>query len=171
MQRILFAAILLVSLLICFIAPVSAGVLDDYKAAAAAFKGQQYDEAIRLFTKVIDSGELSQEDLSRAYNSRGLAWAQKRDFDKAIADFTKVIEIDPRDDIAYYNRGFIWVQKKDYVMAIADFTKVIEIDPNLAIAYYSRGLAWKEKGNNEKADADYKKAIELDPELRNLPKY
>jgi hypothetical protein len=37
--------------------------VDDIWAGIAAAKGGEYDKAIRLFTKAIESGELSQEIL------------------------------------------------------------------------------------------------------------
>jgi tetratricopeptide (TPR) repeat protein len=132
MKRILFAAILSLSLIVCLTSSAWAGGLDDAQAGLAALKGRNYDEAIRLSTKAIESGELSREDLSSTYSLRGLAWAEKRDFDKAIADYTKAIEIDPKDAVAYYNRGLAWANKGDYDKANADMTKAIEIDPTLA---------------------------------------
>ena len=53
----------------------------------------------------------------------------KGELDKAIADFSKAIEIDPKSAIAYNNRGWAYEGKKDYDRAIADYSKAIEIDP------------------------------------------
>ena len=101
MQRILFVAILLLSLMVCVTSPAWAGGLDDAKAGEAAFQGGNDDAAIRLLTKAIESGELSRENLSDVYYNRGLAWGKKGDFDKAIADYTKAIKIEPKDPTAY----------------------------------------------------------------------
>jgi tetratricopeptide (TPR) repeat protein len=90
-------------------------------------------------------------------------WEDAGDFDKTIADYTKAIEINPKDAIAFNNRGNAWYRKGDYDKAIADYTKAIEINPKDAIAYYNRGFAWDKKGYFDKAIADYTKAIEIDP--------
>jgi tetratricopeptide (TPR) repeat protein len=132
MKKILFVGFLLFALMVCLTSPAWAGGLDDAKAGLAAAKGGDYDEAIRLYTKAIESGELSREDLSITYYDRGIAWVKKGDYDKAIADWTKAIEIDPKYAEAYYNRGVAWAGKGDHAKAKADYEKAIEIDPTLA---------------------------------------
>jgi len=132
MKKILFMVVLSLSLMVCLTSPAWAGGLDDVNAGIAAGEKGDNDEAIRLFTKAIASGELSREDLFITYYNRGLAWAKKRDFDKAIADYTKAIEINPKYAYAYLNRGLAWANKGDYDKANADFTKAKEIDPSLA---------------------------------------
>jgi tetratricopeptide (TPR) repeat protein len=128
MKKILFMAILSLSLMVCVTSPGWAGGLDDINAGLAAASGGNYDEAIRLFTKGIASGELSGENLSKVYNNRGDAWVKKGDSDKAIADYTKAIEIMPKDAAAYGNRGIAWDDKGAYDQAVADYTKAAEID-------------------------------------------
>ena len=172
MQRILFVGFLLLSLMVCVTSPGWAGGFDDAKAGSAAAAGGNYDEAIRLFTKGIESGELSRENLSITYNNRGVSWYAKGDYDKAIADFTKAIEINPQYALAYYDRGNAWGKKGDYDKAIADYTKAIEINPHYALAYDNRGVAWGKKGDPNKAKADHDKAKEINPPLltqENLP--
>ncbi len=56
-----------------------------------------------------------------AYNQRGIAWSQKGDYDRAVADYTKAIDINPRYTNAYNHRGIAWTQKGDYVRAIEDY--------------------------------------------------
>jgi tetratricopeptide (TPR) repeat protein len=165
MKKILFAALLLLSLMVCVNSPLWAGGLEDGIAGFAAESRDNYDEAIRLYTKAIKSGELAGEQLKRVYKGRGYAWYGKGDYDRAIADYTKAIEIDPKDATTYYSRGCVWGQKGDYDKAIADYTKAIEIDPKVTGAYINRGNAWSYEGNYDKAIADYTKAIEIDPKV------
>ncbi|MCJ7664952.1 MAG: tetratricopeptide repeat protein [Desulfobacterales bacterium] len=165
MKKILVMAILSLSLMVCLTSPAWAGGLDDYKAGQATAQKRNYDEAIRLFTKAIASGELSQENVSDTYNNRGNAWYAKGDYDKAIADYTKALEINPRGFMSqfyYSGRGFAWLKKGDYDKAIADFTTCIEIGFKLADCYQYRGDAWEKKGNHAKAKADYDKAKEIE---------
>jgi tetratricopeptide (TPR) repeat protein len=56
------------------------------------------------------------------------------DIDRAIADFTQVIRLNPTDAMAYNNRGKAYTDKKDYARAIADFTEALRLDPDLAEA-------------------------------------
>jgi tetratricopeptide (TPR) repeat protein len=149
--------------------------MDDVKAGIAAATGGNYDEAIRLYTKAIASGKLSGENLSKVYDNRGDAWVKKGDDDKAIADYTKALEIEPnqRNAVSYHSHGMSWFAKGDDDKAIAYFTTVIEMGPKQtetyygdirAKAYYSRGSVWYHKVNYDKAIADYTKAIEINPQ-------
>ncbi|MDP2731016.1 MAG: tetratricopeptide repeat protein, partial [Dehalococcoidales bacterium] len=84
-------------------------------------------------------------------------------YDLAIADYNKAIELDPKNANAYLNRAFAYYNNKQYDLAIADYNKVIELDPKNGYVYNNRGLAYYYKGQYESAIADYNKAIELDP--------
>jgi tetratricopeptide (TPR) repeat protein len=103
------------------------------------------------------------EEDTRAYFKRGKAHLDENNYERAIADFTKVIEIDPKKAGAYLCRGIANTFKNNNDHAIADFTKVIEIDPKNAGAYWSRGCTYNRKGNFDRAIADFTKAIEIDP--------
>ena len=92
----------------------------------------------------------------------GVSAFQKGDLDKAIADFTEAIRLDPKYAQAYYNRGYAY-WKGDFDKAIADFTEAIRLDPKYAKAYCSRGICLQDKGDYDKAIADYTEAIRLDP--------
>ena len=65
----------------------------------------------------------------------------------AIADYTRAIEINPQNVDAYYNRGLAKDDSGDYEGAIADYTKAIEINPELAIAYANRGNSKNKLGD------------------------
>jgi tetratricopeptide (TPR) repeat protein len=47
------------------------------------------------------------------YRKRGEAYKAKGDLGRAIADYNKAIEIDPRDAISYRNRGYAYYLKKE----------------------------------------------------------
>ncbi|MFT3909243.1 MAG: tetratricopeptide repeat protein [Ferruginibacter sp.] len=95
------------------------------------------------------------------YFQRGSAWNSKNEYNKAIEDYNKVIEL--RSDYAYaYNgRGAAWDEKGEYDKAIQDYDKAIELKNDYAYAYYNRGNSWDNKGEYDKAIQDYSKTIEL----------
>ena len=63
------------------------------------------------------------------------------DFYGAIADYTKVIELEPSESSEIYLEiGIIKDELNDQYGAIADFSKAIELDPNNYEAYYEIGL-------------------------------
>jgi tetratricopeptide (TPR) repeat protein len=108
---------------------------------------------------------LEKERIRRAadYNDRGSSWNDKGHNDKAIADYTQAIRLNPTLQSAYYNRGISWNEEGDNDKAIADYSEAIRLDPFYADAYANRGKAWVDKGDIDKAIADYNEAISLDP--------
>ena len=99
---------------------------------------------------------------AKDYLYRGIDKQSKGDFNGALTDFTKAIEIDPNLYDASLNRGVAKDDLDNYYGAIADFTTAIEIDPNYASAYYNRGLTKGNLENDYGAIADFTKAIEID---------
>ncbi len=77
---------------------------------------------------------------AKFYNNRGAAYGEKGQYDQAVSDFNKAIEIDPRYNKAYNNRGIVYRLKGQYDRAVSDFNKAIEINPLDAEAH--NNLAW-----------------------------
>jgi hypothetical protein len=96
------------------------------------------------------------------YLNRGNASSDKGDFDSAVIDYGKVLELKPGNLDALIKRGIAYSAKKWFDLAIADYAKVIEIDPKHAAAYARRGEALQKKGDLVNARADYEKALSLD---------
>ena len=94
-----------------------------------------------------------------SHNNRGNAWRNKKEYDKAIADYTEAIRLDPKFVIAYYNRGVAWRKKKECDKAIADYTEAIRLDPKYAAPHNS--IAWLKATAVDAKYRDGKLAIEL----------
>ena len=60
---------------------------------------------------------------SAAYYNQGVIYSNKGQYDKAIADNTKAVELNPRYAEAYHNRGVAYFLKKDYEKAWDDVHK------------------------------------------------
>src|SRR6202040_3175618 len=73
---------------------------DDAKASAAFLAGD-YDAAISLYTEVIKANPKA----ALAYNGRALAYRQKGETARALADFDQAIRLKPQL-MFYFNRGF-----------------------------------------------------------------
>ena len=86
---------------------------------------------------------------------RGLAWRARKEPDKAIADFSDAIRLEPKDAGDFNNRGLVWEEKRDYDKAIADFDAAIRLEPKCEI-YNNRGLVWFARKDSDKALADFK---------------
>jgi tetratricopeptide (TPR) repeat protein len=62
-----------------------------------------------------------------AHYKRGVAYQFTGDFDRAIADYNKAIELRPRSARAYESRGSAYASKGVYTNAVADVTKASEL--------------------------------------------
>jgi TonB family protein len=98
------------------------------------------------------------------FQNRGNANFVMGEYDAAIVDYNKAIELNQKEPSVYFSRGLAHFNKQSYTTAIADFDKVIELDPKEGMAYFKRGNALEKTGNFEKALSDYQKAVELDPD-------
>lgn len=70
---------------------------------------------------------------AHVYINRGATYTAKRDYDHAVADFTKAIELNPQGPKvyhAYYNRGAIYEALGRRVEAIWDYQRALAINPN-----------------------------------------
>lgn len=133
--------------------------------AHAADESRPPAEAIREYTLAIESGKLSQRYLVEAHRGRGHAYWRNGNENKALADYTRAIELNPEDDWAYFTRGRAYMLCGQFNKAIADHTKAIELNPDFAGAYTGRGVAYMKKGDLDKALADNTRVIELEPEF------
>ncbi len=137
----------------------------EYRAGQEAARTGNHDAAILHYTRAIDSGKLKSGQLLRAHRNRASAYAGKGEYEKAIADYTSVIEINPFDSVAYNNRGYAYNKLSQRDEAIADSSKAIEINPKYAYAYSNRCWAYEKKGMIEEAIADCRKALDLKSDL------
>ena len=70
-----------------------------------------------------DDQFIPRPDDAEAYLNSGNAYYEKGDYDRALADFNKAIELQPDLADAYNNRGLAYHIKRDYDRAIADLDK------------------------------------------------
>jgi tetratricopeptide (TPR) repeat protein len=85
-------------------------------------------------------------------------------YEAALKEYDKAIELAPQWSTAYYFRGTAKYQTKRYQAAIDDFTKAIEITPKYPAAIHDRALARRALKDNRGAMSDLDRAIQGDPE-------
>ena len=145
------------------------------KAFKDAFDAENWDKAIKLgeairaeFPNSFDADGWNTKNLAGAYNNRGNSYNELKQYERAIEDLNKAIEIEPEDAEAYYNRGDSYNKLKQYERAIQDFDKAIGLKPDYAEAYNNRGNSCDGLKQYERAIEDFDKAIELKPDKEVL---
>jgi Flp pilus assembly protein TadD len=99
------------------------------------------------------------------YNNRATVLTNKGDYDGAVRDCTKAVELKPDYAEAYCNRGNTLDRAGSYEQAIQDCTRAIQIQPKYAQAYGNRGIALAHLGRVNDAIRDFSSALERDPRL------
>ncbi|MFH1788871.1 MAG: tetratricopeptide repeat protein, partial [Candidatus Altiarchaeota archaeon] len=95
--------------------------------------------------------------------------SKRGEFEKAITDATKAIELDPENKTYYISRGHSLFWSRRYVEALSDYSKAISSDPYNSLYYVFRGNTYAKQKLFDDALRDYETAIELDP--TNLAAY
>ena len=86
-----------------------------------------------------------------AYARRGAAFLGRRDFEHAIADFTRASEMNPNEAEYWYLRGMAHWQSQQPIPALSDFDRTLELNSNYLAARISR--AQLRLGHKDIADA------------------
>ena len=100
---------------------------------------------------------------AQEYSERASKHLKKRKYDKAIADLTKVIELEPDNPFGHSLRGMAYRDKKKFDLAIADFTEAIRLKSDEGSFYFERAGVYTFQGNKDLIIADFEKFLELAP--------
>ncbi|MCC5844033.1 MAG: tetratricopeptide repeat protein [Verrucomicrobia bacterium] len=107
--------------------------------------------------------------LGALLRTRGRAYVLLDDYQKAIEDFTAVIELEnlPNEDFAYglLDRGETYERVGENEKALKDYARIIPLDgasvDQVAEAFIHRGVIYSKIGEIEKALAEYDAVIDL----------
>lgn len=98
---------------------------------------------------------------AKQYYKVGEEFAKKMNFEDAIDQYTKAIELDPDYDKAYIQRAIAYTKLDDYEKAAEDFDRAIVFDEKDAGLYYYSGTAYHLQGKNNIALAKLTKAVDM----------
>lgn len=125
------------------------------------FKEGKFNTAIESYNDFL---KLQPKHVKTIYN-RGRCYQELGQYEKALRDFTRVIEIDANSENALLSIGQEMYRKEDYESTIFYGDKVLQRDPNNAMAYYLKGRAKHKQGLIRDALHNYNSAINLSPDL------
>jgi uncharacterized Ntn-hydrolase superfamily protein/tetratricopeptide (TPR) repeat protein len=96
--------------------------------------------------------------------SRAAAHDAKRQFEQAIAEYTKVIEAAPDAMIAYQRRGEDHFRLAHFKESVADFDKVIALDPAREPYHWQRGISLYYAGEFKRGAEQFDKHRAVNPD-------
>jgi tetratricopeptide (TPR) repeat protein len=149
--------VILATILLCAIAPASAGPAEDCNQV------RDMSRQLRGCTAYINKAGGSPENLATAHLNRANIHAQRGKAALALEDYAAAMALDPRNPLVPYNRGNLHFDRKRYDLAAADYTRAIELDEHFALAFLNRGLAHEGLGDMVAATKDYARALAIDP--------
>jgi tetratricopeptide (TPR) repeat protein len=77
------------------------------------------------------------------FSDRGNTRDQMGDPNRAIADYSRAIEIDPDYAAAYARRGWVFLKTDELARAAADFDKALKLEPGNAYAQSGRAQVYQ----------------------------
>ena len=92
---------------------------------------------------------------------RGEDYGESGQLNKAMAEFNKAIELNPKYGDAFNNLAKTYGRRGYYKQAILFYDRVIELNPKDADTYYNRGKAYDRLDDSRFANQDLKIAAKL----------
>jgi tetratricopeptide (TPR) repeat protein len=102
----------------------------DVAACLAAAAADDVDKAAPACAAVIDNEKTAKPDLIKALIARGALYGRHDQTDRAIADDSRAVLLDPTLADVFNARGELWLKKGDKPKAVQDFGAALRIDPN-----------------------------------------
>ncbi|MDY0077399.1 MAG: tetratricopeptide repeat protein [Bacteroidales bacterium] len=124
---------------------------------------ERFFESIRNFNTAIRYDS----DNFEAYFLRGVAKFNLSDYQGALADFSRTLEIHPLYVRAWHYRGITHDRMSNYFDAKADFARALEIDPYSADLHIASGATSMHLNAFEAAIKSYDMALLINPRLSN----
>ncbi|PVV01639.1 hypothetical protein BB560_003933 [Smittium megazygosporum] len=153
------------------------GIDDDYKSEKIDF---EKTPLISLLSnsgtapaKVSKSEPSSEKDEKKAeeFKAKGNAFMSGQNYEAAIEEYTKAIQLNNENSVYYANRSAAYCQLRNYSDAEKDAQIAVDIDPTYAKAYNRLGHAHYGLENFEEALKAYEEALNLDPSNLSTKSY
>lgn len=129
---------------------------DNYAIGLDKYQLESYSEAILYFTLSIENDKNYD-----AFYYRGMAKSKLKDFEGALDDYSKAVELNPNTENNIVSRAKANYKLKLYKNAIEDYSRVIELNPNNSYYYRLRAESKLNLKQYSYALEDFNKAIQL----------
>ncbi len=125
----------------------------------------KFEDAVEKINKSIEL----KNDWEIPYFYRAVAYHALENYDEAMLDYTKSIQLNPNMTDAYYNRAKIILSESNSPMseikkAVADLEKALELDDKFVDALFAMAAAYKKLGEYHKSLEYLEKLLQITPD-------
>lgn len=122
------------------------------------------ENAFHYLNKAINDAEENSSSVSFCLRNRANLFLLLGDLDSAEFDFSKAIELSPKEANFYFDRFLFYINnKKDFKSGIKDIDNAIKIDPQNIDYLYARGSVYSDYlSNYSKAISDFEQILSID---------
>ncbi|HOI31031.1 MAG TPA: tetratricopeptide repeat protein [Melioribacteraceae bacterium] len=122
-----------------------------------------WKDGITLWQQNIDAAPLNPVP----HNNLGTYYYSKKEYDKAIQQYTRAIKLDSNYSDAYNHRGIAFRDRNMFLTALSDFNKAIELSNKNPMYWNNKGYTYQGMGLIDSAIFYYRKAIHKSPDYHN----
>jgi tetratricopeptide (TPR) repeat protein len=122
------------------------------------------DSAVREFQTAIRL----RPDYVPAHTGLAVVFSQKGQTADAIAEWSRVVKLDSRNEAAWYELGLTNLDAKRINEAKGAFAQVLSLAPDNAYGHLGLGMAFASEQNYQNALEEYRKAASLNSGIRGL---
>ena len=145
-------------------AQVGAGALVLAVAAALGWgtyqRNEVYQSDLGIWNDTVEKCPLN----SRACNNCGIAYEAKGEYDRAIQDLDRAIQLKANYAEAYNNRGIAYEAKGEYDRAVQNYDQAIRLNPDDAEVQYNLATLYGKRGRLDQAIQHLTEAVRLRPD-------
>jgi tetratricopeptide (TPR) repeat protein len=133
----------------------------NYSLAMAHRKAGQLDQAEAVYKSL---AEINPADASTYYSDIIKMYDEAGRNENAIEAAKKVIELNPKSEMAVYNLAIMFQKLKRYEEAIAAFQQALAIKPDYDVAYYNIGSCYLNLKKYQESVAAFRNYVALVPD-------
>lgn len=118
----------------------------------------ELDKALEAF-----NASLTLAPTAAAFSLRGNVHYDQGNWDKAIADYSETLRLEPANGEAFNNRAWTYYRAERAAEALADANTAVRLLAKEAYVWDTRGHIHAKLGNRDAAISDFRAALAIDP--------
>jgi len=132
---------------------------DNFNEAKRLHTLGKVKEAQKIYEKIVEY----KNDDYLVLSLLATTFLQLKDYDKAIKNFSKSINLNPKYPESFNNRGIAYAEIQSYILAIKDYDEAIKLNKNYFSPHLNKGIALKNSQKFNQAIDCFKICIKINP--------